>query len=166
MKKKVIIYLSLTSFALITIFLLSSSNASNSNELSKGLINFFINLYEKITHKDLYNELIIVKLNYPVRKLAHFTEYFILAIIIYKLLFYVNKNVNLIYFNTILLCIMFASFDEFHQLFVSNRTGRLFDILIDTSGSLLSIIIIYLYTRNKKCKINKNDVSKNVKKSL
>ena len=61
---------------------------------------------------------------------------------------------------------MFASFDEFHQLFVSNRTGRLFDILIDTSGSLLSIIIIYLYTRNKKCKINKNDVSKSVKKNL
>ena len=48
---------------------------------------------------------------------------------------------------------MFAAFDEFHQLFVSNRTGRLFDIVVDTSGSIIALIIMYFYNKNSLKKV-------------
>ena len=71
MKKKVIIYSIVVLLFLIMIFIFSASNATNSNNLSKGILNRIICFYEKITHKDVYNELVIIKLNYPFRKLAH-----------------------------------------------------------------------------------------------
>ena len=143
-KKKIIIYSIVVVLFLLVIFILSSANATESNGLSKSLIKQSMVIYEKLFDKKINKELMIIKLNYPIRKIAHFTEYFILAILIFKLLFYVKKNINLIYFNTIMLCLLFATIDEFHQLFVANRTGRIVDILIDTFGSILAVLIMYL----------------------
>lgn len=150
--KKAVIYFIILIMFLIIIFAFSSDNAKKSDGISKGLINKCVVVCEKIAHKNLDNNGITKKLNYPVRKLAHFTEYFVLALIIYRLLFYVDKNKHLIYFNTIMLCIMFASFDEFHQLFVSERTGRLFDICVDSSGSLFALLSIKIKGIIKKKK--------------
>ena len=55
----------------------------------------------------------------PIRKLAHFTEYLIL-------------------------CILYAFTDEYHQTFINGRTGQILDVLIDSSGSLLGSGIYYL----------------------
>ena len=158
-KKKIIIYSIVVVLFLLVIFLFSQADSSKSNGLSKSLIKQGMVIYEKILDKKINKELFVIKLNYPIRKIAHFTEYFILAILIYKLLFYVKKNMNLIYFNTIMLCLMFASFDEFHQLFIGGRTGRFLDILIDTSGGILATFIMYLIkvssnkkNRQKSCK--------------
>ena len=158
-KKKIIIYSIVVVLFLLVVFILSSANAADSNILSKSLIKQGMIIYEKIFNEKINKELFIIKLNYPIRKIAHFTEYFILAILIYKLLFYLKKNINLIYFNTIMLCLFFATIDEFHQLFVANRTGRFLDILIDTSGSILATFIIYIIkvstkkkNRQKSCK--------------
>lgn len=41
-----------------------------------------------------------------------------------------------------LFCIIYALSDEIHQLFVFGRSGELKDVLIDTIGSFLGIILI------------------------
>ena len=47
------------------------------------------------------------------------------------------------------ICIIYASLDETHQLFVYGRTVQVLDVLIDSVGSLISILIIKVIKDNK-----------------
>ena len=82
-----------------------------------------------------------------IRKIAHVTEYFILGILVISLLydFNINKKATI----SILICIIFATMDEFHQLFVDGRTGRFVDVIIDSIGFGVGILI---YSKIKKKK--------------
>jgi VanZ family protein len=42
----------------------------------------------------------------------------------------------------ILLCFLYASSDEIHQLFVPGRSGSFIDILLDTFGSSCAIVFL------------------------
>lgn len=142
MNARKIICLFLTLLCMTIIFLFSSKNSSVSNGTSKQLINKGITIYEKISNKDVDNEVIINKLNYPVRKLAHYSIYFILGIFVYNVVCCIKIKYKMII--AIVICFLYASFDEIHQLFVSGRTGQVRDILIDTLGAITSIFIFNL----------------------
>ena len=43
-----------------------------------------------------------------------------------------------------LICMIYASTDEFHQTFVDGRSGKSADVLIDTSGTVFATIILCL----------------------
>lgn len=140
MKKRIILYIILTIVCMITIFYFSSRNTIESNGTSKWLIKYFVTIYEKVTKSNVNEELIINKLNYPVRKLAHFSIYFLLGIIIYLLFLQTNLKRKLLI--SISLCIIYAFFDEVHQLFVLGRTAQALDVFIDSMGSLLGILLL------------------------
>ena len=46
--------------------------------------------------------------------------------------------------------VLYAASDEFHQLFVPGRAGRVSDVLIDSSGVLLGIAIVSLFMHIKQ----------------
>lgn len=77
--------------------------------------------------------------SFLIRKTAHFSEYFILFILTYECFKeYKIKNILII---SIIFCVIYAGFDEYHQLFVNGRSGQFTDVLIDSSGSLVSSLI-------------------------
>ena len=45
---------------------------------------------------------------------------------------------------------LYACSDEFHQLFIPDRTGRLLDVFIDMIGASLGILILSLIKNHKK----------------
>ena len=145
MKKRIILYIILTIVCMITIFYFSSRNTIESNGTSKGLIKYFVTIYEKVTKSNVNEELIINKLNYPVRKLAHFSIYFLLGIFVYSIFSYTKVNHKLLL--SMFICIIYASLDETHQLFVYGRTAQVLDVLIDSVGSLISMLIIKVIKR-------------------
>ncbi len=141
MNKK-IIYVFLVLLCMIIIFLFSSKNSTISNGMSKKLINSGVVFYEKVFDKEVDNNYIVNKFNYPIRKLAHYSIYFLLGIFVYNVIYCMKvKYKSIIAF---LICFLYASLDEFHQLFVSGRTGQFRDIVIDTLGALTAIIILSL----------------------
>lgn len=77
-----------------------------------------------------------MQIDYPVRKLAHASEYTVLGIL-YSLS---ALSVAVVPKRRRLLCtafplgVLYAASDEFHQLFVPGRAGRVSDVLIDSSG--------------------------------
>lgn len=135
---KKIIYLLFILLILSSIFFFSSKNSTESNGLSKKLINNTINIIENITNKDLNNKEIVNTLNYPIRKLAHFTIFLLLGISIF--LFINTFNINKKILISILICVVCASLDEFHQVFSLGRSPLLLDILIDSLGSITGIL--------------------------
>ena len=53
----------------------------------------------------------------------------------------------------LILCAVYASFDEIHQLFVEGRSCQFTDVLIDTAGAAVSMILSFgvnKFTNRKK----------------
>ena len=145
---KKIIYLLLVILCLSSIFFFSSKSSNESNSTSKKLIKNTITMIENITHKDLNKRELVYKLNYPVRKLAHFTIFMILGIFLY--LFINTFNIPHKVIISIIICIICAIFDEFHQIFSLGRSPLLQDIIIDSFGSITGITIISRFKQRSK----------------
>lgn len=127
---------------MIIIFLFSNQSADNSTELSDGLILKTVRIIEKINHKTYSDEEILEKFVVPVRKMAHFTIYLILGILVCILIKEYNlKNMIII---SLMICFTYAISDEIHQLFIIGRNCKILDVLIDTLGSFTGIYFIKL----------------------
>ena len=127
MKKNKIIKVIILILWMFVIFLLSNQTGSESTSLSdKVICSIFSNCNE-----DIYSLI--------VRKLAHFILYFILGIFSY--INFKDDKEGVI--NAILLCILYAFTDEIHQMFIASRSGEVRDIIIDSLGSISSILLIY-----------------------
>ena len=144
--KKFIIKLLFVILWLGVIFYFSNANSNETTNHSIGVTKTIVTYSVKVlnsihvTNVDMSEEninTIINSLHPYIRKIAHFTEYFILSFLV--LLMIKETNLNYFYTFTILFCLFMAIFDESHQLFVEGRSGNYKDILIDTSG-----IFIYL----------------------
>ena len=92
----------------------------------------------------------MVELNVPLylRKTAHVIEYFIL--------FLLTARLSTQYFNmpkiawvSLLVTILYAVSDEFHQTFVPGREGKISDVGIDTIGAILGVVVLALWMRRK-----------------
>ena len=113
------------------IFIMSSFDATESTNQSNFIVNIITNIF-KIENIEL--------LSFIIRKLAHFTEYLILGLLVANM--FTKNNINNLYLISIILCIIYATSDEIHQLFVPGRACQLRDILIDSIGSITGV---YLY---------------------
>lgn len=113
------------------IFLMSSFDATESTNQSNFIVNIITNIF-KIENIEL--------LSFIIRKLAHFTEYLILGLLVANM--FTKNNINNLYLISIILCIIYATSDEIHQLFVPGRACQLRDVLIDSIGSITGV---YLY---------------------
>lgn len=113
------------------IFLMSSFDATESTNQSNFIVNIITNIF-KIENIEL--------LSFIIRKLAHFTEYLILGLLVANM--FTKNNINNLYLISIILCIIYATSDEIHQLFVPGRACQLRDILIDSIGTITGV---YLY---------------------
>ena len=83
----------------------------------------------------------VEKFHYLVRKNAHFFVYLVLGLLVVNGLRSSGmkgyKKIGL----AMVICVVYAMSDEFHQLFIPGRAGQIKDILIDSSGSLVGILI-------------------------
>ena len=123
---------------MIFIVIMSSFNSTESSNQSNFIINIIINIFNINTTEIL--SLII-------RKLAHFTEYFILGLLTYNMINHCNKKTYI----SIIVCILYAISDELHQLLVPGRSCQILDITIDSIGAILGIYLLSFI--NKKHKI-------------
>ncbi len=128
----------------------SNQKAVESSKLSDGLILRTVRIIEKINHKQYSDEEILKRFIYPVRKLAHVTIYFILGFLVY--LYIKDLKIDNKIIISILICVLYATSDEIHQLFILGRSGEVKDVLIDTLGSVLGILFLKILKSNKKIK--------------
>ena len=146
-KMKKTFYTSLIIIWMTTIFILSNQPATNSTKLSNSFISTTIGNVYKIFNNNVTEEKLIEiqeKYSHPVRKLAHFTIYLILGLLVGLLIKEYNFNNKQIILISLLICFIYAISDEIHQLFINGRSCEIKDIIIDTSGSFIGIILLKL----------------------
>jgi len=126
-------------FCLFFILFFSSQSGSSSSELSNHFVSFF-HLFFSIS----------INLSFTIRKCAHFLEYFLLAIFTYSLFSEYQAGRFQLFLFTFLFCVLFAISDEVHQLFVEGRSGRIFDVFLDSCGSFLGTFVCSVFHIRKK----------------
>ena len=154
---------------MITIFLFSNQDGMESENTSDIITNRLVNetiendieIEENVdntNNEDANNSVNVTKYNYEfemykgevrlvVRKSAHFIIYLVGGFLLFN--FFRTYNISLrnqiIY--AILGIILYASSDEFHQLFVNGRTARVEDVLLDTLGAIVGILLNIIFLK-------------------
>ena len=137
-----VILTAITLIWMAVIFMFSNSPKDESTDLSNSFIDNTIVQVVKIFDKKAKTQKIIETFSGPVRKLAHFTEYLILGVLV----FFTFKSYGLEdYSFAIVACILYAASDEIHQYFVPGRACKALDVLIDSLGSCTGVFLVSLF---------------------
>lgn len=149
-----IIRISLVVVWMLIIFSFSQVKGEKSGSTSTNLIKDSVININRVLVKikiakpigDKQANKIAQNLNYPVRKIMHMAEYFILALLLYFAIILYNTKKT--YSLTFIISVLYAISDEIHQLFTA-RTGSVKDVLIDTIGIIMAIIFIEIIKKIK-----------------
>jgi len=160
MKRKIIIIISwlLVLAWMGVIYYLSDMNGIESTNKSEKTINLVIKkTIEKTNEVGITNKNpnsskvseISEDLDYPLRKIMHAFVYFILTLFLINAFYQSGIKDKKMFIYSILICFLYACSDEFHQSF-SGRTSSFIDVLIDSFGGTLAILIVLISKKNKK----------------
>lgn len=125
------------------IFAFSAQDAKKSLDTSNKVIVVSAEVIKKRPLTTAEKTTVIDKYKVFIRKTAHFTIYFILGILIYSFVKDYYPNSSKLIFLSLLVCFLYATSDELHQTFTLGRTPQVRDVLIDTCGSLISIMALF-----------------------
>lgn len=135
------------------IFLMSATPADLS-QMESGMIARWVTplLHPGFeTFDPILQESLLQQTDHVVRKLAHATEYAMLGFLLANALQRTRRpgrhgkqmrKLPQVMMST-LLCALYAVSDEVHQLFVPGRAGMVTDVLIDTAGAFVGIVLLH-----------------------
>lgn len=130
------------------IFLFSAQQDTQSAAVSSGVSYRIASGWDRLFGLEMSEEELqaqALRIDYPVRKGAHMSEYGILALLFFALVSFFRwapaKSSCLL---ALVLAFLYACTDEFHQRFVPGRSGSFTDVMIDTSGAALVMLFVFL----------------------
>ena len=138
------------------IFYLSHQNAGNSSNMSAGLIRRVLSVLIPETSGDELTN-VIASLQFIVRKTAHLTLYLILGV--FALLHFSTYNrLTLIAkaSSSFVISVLYAVSDEYHQTYIQGRSGEIRDVIIDSVGAVIGILLSLLVYKIFKALKNKS----------
>ncbi len=148
MKRKILagVLFSLTAVLLFYIFSFSAQDADTSSSLSREATRTLMGLmnpgYLK-TAPESTRAAVEEFLHLPVRKAAHFSEYALLGALLMGAFLCLRLSMGTRLVLTVFLCFLCACADEYHQTFVTGRSGQWSDVLLDFSGSVAGILLVF-----------------------
>ncbi len=125
----------------------SASSDSNSFEHSSRIVAPFLRwLFPHISEQAVEWVVLFV------RKAAHLTEYAVLSVLVWRLMASLSPPPKEVWRwpnagRTLLVVLLYAASDEFHQSFVPSRQASVWDVLLDTTGGFLALILIWVIGR-------------------
>ena len=125
----------------------SAQDASASGNLSFKVSYKIVEIGNEVLERGLDEteiEVFADRIEYPVRKLAHMTEYFMLAVAVsFPFYVYGLRGFPLMLVAG-LICVAFAAGDEYHQSFVAGRGPSIKDVGIDSIGAFFGILTVQI----------------------
>jgi VanZ family protein len=86
-------------------------------------------------------------IHFFIRKAAHFTVYAVLALLLFRA-FRSGAGARWRWswaLSSLLVTFFYATSDEYHQTFTRHREGSIYDSLIDTSGALVALLLLWVF---------------------
>ena len=136
-----IVYGTLLLIMMSAIFFFSSMSGESSGSLSAKITEAVISIvfpgYSELSSEQQTGTFNL--LHHIIRKLAHFSEYAVLGALI--VLFLNTFSLKHVFLISLLCAVLYAVTDEWHQSFVSDRGPAISDIILDSAGAALGIVI-------------------------
>ncbi len=130
---------------MIFIFVASTGEFSAVNT-SKIIRPLFLWLFPNLSEERL------ALIHFFARKAAHFTEYAVFGVLAHRA-FFASSHAFLRrswFWIGILLIVVYALLDEYHQSFVPSRTASIYDSLIDVVGGLSALIAFAIWSDRRR----------------
>jgi VanZ family protein len=90
----------------------------------------------------------INQIHFFIRKSAHFTEYFIFFLLLYRGIRAGRACWHWSWgFVAWFIAAVYSCLDEIHQSFVASRTASPWDSLLDSTGALVALVVLFLFYR-------------------
>ncbi len=124
------------------IFNFSNENSKTSQGTSDKLLFKVVEIVKGRKLSDADKTRIRKKYSFYIRKGAHFFLYSVLGMTIYIFLCYILKSPYKIVLLSIIISILYAVSDEFHQSFIPGRSAAWFDVVVDSCGAGVGISCI------------------------
>ena len=130
---KLIVYTCLTIGWILFIFSFSMQSGEESSQISGGIVSQVLAILfpQGFTYAE--------QLEFLIRKLAHFTEYFVLGVLVLQTLKQTRCPRQVII--GLIICVLVASCDETIQLFSGGRSGQIVDVVLDSVGTWCGLLI-------------------------
>lgn len=165
---KKIIFTVLPILWMLLIFTFSAAPADESSELSLSVGRIIADIFipDFSDWPEVRQEEFAERIDYPVRKCAHASEYAVLGFLLMPAFQSYNKdnynkgrynkkscrknsanisiNIRRSIYGSVIAGVAYAASDEFHQLFVPGRAGRITDVMIDSLGLVIGILFAYI----------------------
>ena len=99
------------------------------------------------------------------RKCAHVSEYAVLALLLLRAASFMTKlkrSPAILYVSVWGACLFVATTDEFHQTFVASRGASATDIMIDSCGAILGLLIGAIFGMTRSIKLERAPADRTV----
>lgn len=147
---------------MIVIFSFSAQPAKVSSQASltvgRRICSIFVPEYA--SRSKIEQMILAEKIEYPIRKTAHATEYAILgALLLNAMLAFEQRHkcFRSKMIQAFVGAVFYAMTDEFHQLFVPGRSGQITDVMIDGGGAFCGVILVYIVCKMKNKKYRQSE---------
>ena len=151
-------YIILTIIWMGFIFCMSNQPANISKELSQN-IEKLLNSTPIIGNilSDILNS---ANSQFIVRKSAHIILFCFLSVLCFIVIYEIKKNVKISTVVSFGITFIYACIDEIHQLFIPGRGSQIKDVLIDSIGAIIGLIVINLIfmLKNKSKKLYSKNI--------
>ena len=96
--------------------------------------------------------------HYVIRKSAHFTEYFIFGVFLFRAVRGAHKGWRWTWgLSAWFIAACYSGLDEIHQAFIASRTASPYDSLLDSSGAFVAMIFLLLWFHRPAASPNRTD---------
>ncbi len=143
-------------FLMYMIFFFSAQDGTTSSALSYKVSYTIVETSDQILNLNMEPERIshiAERCEGMIRKLAHMTEYFALALAVSFPFCVYGLHGTLLLIVAAFICAAFACTDEFHQSFIMGRNPSVRDVAIDSIGILCGALLFFFIDRIRRRKI-------------
>ena len=90
-------------------------------------------------------------IHHLIRKSAHFTEYFVFGLLLYRGVRGERSGWRWMWgLTAFFIAAVYSALDEIHQAFVPSRGPSAYDSLLDSTGALVALVVIWLWFRLRR----------------
>lgn len=130
----------------VVIFIMSTDSFSAEHTAS-----FFLAIFRWIKPDLTAHQFLII--HHYIRKSAHFTEYFIFCLLLYRGIRGAHAGWRWSWgLTAFFIGAFYSALDEIHQAFVASRQASPYDSLLDSTGAFCAMVILWLWFRARRVK--------------
>lgn len=126
------------------IFAFSAQDAEESGSISRYVSEKCVEAVDVLsgrTWTEAFKEALEAQIEHPIRKLAHFSEYACMGILVYTLWRQWKRRGRGLYLLTVIWVFLSAAGDGLHQYFIPGRWASPADVLLDTCGGVFGMLM-------------------------